>query len=701
MKVFKSRLTKRFVITVILVVLFVLTSLYFVTVYVMNDSVRSQIEYRDELIAKTLGAQIETIIENAVDDMRQVSLIGDQDNAAEERYQVEIEKLISQDPLYLFIEVYDEDNQQLRTPDIPFSTAVDNQAVLDRLKWSKTKYISDMITLPDGRNTIAIAYPSLDREGDYTGAVIAYINLNILSDYLQKFSIGEEGLNAIVDRNGWILAHTDKEYIGTSIRKHEIGTYLKKERFGVWNGTIFEDSMYVSYRPLLLGDVGLIVSETIEQAMTPARKVALILLQGFLIVLALALILSTLGASRIVRPVTLLTKQVKEYKENKRDSFSDVHTNDEVEELSLVLSEMASSLQEKERSLFYILESIPYCVITTDKDGRIMTFNKGAENLTLYKREEVIGELIFDLPIKKNIREFILLKTLQEGKAFEEVESYIVDKNKQIHDVRIYSSMFTGKENEYIGSILVIRDVSELKKLEEYLKQSERLASLGQLTAGIAHEIKNPLSIIQAAGEAIQLELEDEEEIDNKMIQELTGDVLETSERMNKLLTDFLKLTKDNDYSQTEYTVDIIQITDELVQLLRKKMNDHDVSVHCEYRTDEALVIGNKYKFSQALLNILLNSIQAMPDGGTIEVTVEDVESDWVLHISDTGDGIPESQMKWIFNPLYSTKPEGTGLGLSISHEIITQNGGKLWAESEVATGTTFSIQLPKAESSE
>src|SRR5690606_13337144 len=128
--------------------------------------------------------------------------------------------------------------------------------------------------------------------------------------------------------------------------------------------------------------------------------------------------------------------------------------------------------------------------------------------LTLFRREEVIGQSLFELPLKSNKEEFVSWKTLQEGRAFEEVESYIFDKDKRKHDVRIYSSLFRGDNDETIGAIVVMRDVGEIKQLERYLKQSERLASLGQLTAGISHEIKNPLSIIQAAVEAIQLELQ-------------------------------------------------------------------------------------------------------------------------------------------------------------------------------------------------
>ncbi|MDR7002232.1 ATP-binding protein [Neobacillus niacini] len=697
MNLFHSKLTKRYVITVLVVIVFILTLIYLVTVNVMNTSVRSQMEYRDELLAKSLGNQIESLFQNIIDNTRQISPIVDNGNRS--TYQHEIETIISRDSLYLFFEVYKRKNQLLRIPDVQLSDPDQVDAILKRLSWSKTSYISNLIELPDGRKTIAIAYPTLNEQGDFTGAIITYLNLNVLSDQLQKFSIGSKGMNAIIDRNGTIIAHTSNQFIGSSIENNEVGRNLAKERYGIWNGQIFNEKMVVSYRPLLLGNISLIVGEPIKQALTPASSVTKLLIQGFVSVFVIALVLAVFSASRVVRPVMSLIKQVQEYREGRRERFKPLQTRDEIEDLSLVLSEMATELREKERSMFYILESIPYCVITTDQDGKIRTFNKGAEELMLINRSEVLGRNILKLPIKHDVQESVLLKTLREGKAFEEVETQIVDEQKQVHDVRIYASLFKGEQDDHIGSLLVIRDVSDLKKLEEYLRQSDRLASLGQLTAGIAHEIKNPLSIIQVAAETIRLQLDDSSE-EREIIEELTDDILISSERMNKLLTDFLKLTKGKDKEKDNEAVliDLISIVDELLNLLRKKFNDQNVKVTRDYPANPSLVLGDKHRLTQMLLNVLLNSLHAMKSGGTISINLKDDLDFWQLSVSDTGEGIPEETLKWIFNPFYSTKPEGTGLGLSIVREIVIQHGGKIWAESVIHLGTTIHFQLPKGE---
>jgi PAS domain S-box-containing protein len=696
MNLFQSKLTKRYLLITLVVVLFVLSSIYWITVHVMNTSIQEQIKHRDDLIARTLSKRIGSMMRKIVNDMRIVSLYVLEDSENDRMfYASEMERIVSYDPLYMFIQAFDKNGKLLvKVPDVGNLSTVHLDNIQKRLTWSKTFYISNMMTLTNGRKTIAIAYPAVNHHGEYQGGVVAFINLNILSDYLKELKIEAHGMNAVIDREGSVIGHSNAKMIGLSLKHHSIGNYLYKEKSGIWQGDLFNQEMMVAYRPLLLGNMGLIVGEPVEQAMAPSRHVMVLLFQGFMIVLLIAIGLTVFGTSRVVRPIMQLIQQAKEYKENRRKSFDLIHTKDELQELTLTMDQMAKELTNKEKRLFYILESIPYGVITTDKNGKITTFNKGAEELTLFKSEEVIGKYIIDVPLKENAEEFISWKTLQEGKEFDEVESYIFDKNKKKYDVKLYSSLFRGEDNKLMGAILVIRDVSEMKKLEEYLKQSERLASLGQLTAGIAHEIKNPLSIIQAAADAIHLEIK-ESEMETSLIHEFTNDILESSDRMNGLLTDFLKMSKGEDDGARE-SVNLVHIVDELIYLLRKQLNDQDITVSRQYEVKEAIVYANKNRLTQVFLNVFLNSLQAMELGGTLSIRIRDHQTDWEVEIEDTGKGIPLSKIQWIFNPFFSTKREGTGLGLSIAHEIVIQHNGKVWAASTEGIGTALFVRIPK-----
>lgn len=656
----------------------------------MKESMRKEIENRNELLARSISSKTSFLFEKMVNDTRVISEFVKEDAYNnQELYVSEIERVLTKNPFYLFINVVDENEHAIATiPNVHSSSASMHQ-IIDRLKWSKTHYISNLITLDDGRRTIAIAYPLLNDKGDYKGAVISYVNLHVISEYLKQVKIGLEGINALVDRKGVILAHTNESFIGQQISDHPLGEFLEKERVGVWEGSIFGKYMLMAYRPIQAGSYGLIVGETIRQALAPTVQIQKLLLQGFIIVLLITILLTILGTSRVVRPIIHLIKQARIYKEGKKSHYEPLKTGDELEELSVTMDEMAKELQSKEQRLFYILESIPYGVITIDKDGKIMTFNKGAEKLTLFHREEAIGKLLIDLPLKKSIDDFIAWKTIKEGKQINELESYIYDKSGKKHVIRIYSSLFTGEDKKIIGAIIILRDVSEIKKLEEYLKQTERLAALGQLTAGIAHEIKNPLSIIQAAAEAIQLDIKD-----TSFVNEMADDILETTDRLNHLLTEFLKMAKGEEKENLVPT-NVVQVLNELLSLLKNQLNDKNIHVLQSYDSEQVMIMANPNKITQVFLNIILNSIQAMPEGGNLMIRIVDQEQSWVIEMEDTGIGIPPSKLEWIFTPFYTTKKEGTGLGLAIAYEIISQHNGKISASSD-EDGTTITVQFPK-----
>ncbi|QHE51112.1 PAS domain-containing sensor histidine kinase [Pontibacillus sp. HMF3514] len=687
-----SKLTKRYLIVAIIVAIVSLTAIYYFTTQLLFHSMREEIEYRNDLMAKSISKKTSFMFEKMVNDARVISEFY-RINDNQDLYREEMERIIVHNPLYLYMNIIDESGEPVSTIPNVHSSSASYKQIVERLEWSKTFYISNLIKLDDGRSTIALGYPILDETGAYKGAVIGYVNLHVLSEYLRQVKLGKKGVNALIDQNGTIIAHTNDYYLGKSLRSPTLKNYLYKSRFGIWRGELFGSEMLLAYRPIESGGFGLIVGESTDQALLPANNVQSVLLRGFIIALLVTVLFTFVGVSRVVKPITKLTNQAHQYKEGRRSSFDLIETGDEIENLSFTMNEMASDLRDKERRLFYILESVPYGVITTDQEGRVMTFNKGAEQLTLYKREEALGKYIIDLPLKATKHEFISWKTLKEGKQFHELESYIYDKEGKKHDVRMYSSLFTGDENQIIGAILVIRDVEEIKKLEEFLRQSERLASLGQLTAGIAHEIKNPISIIQAATEAIQFDLS-EEEIDEDLINEMTDDILETSERLNDLLADFLKMSR-GDMTENREKVNLVVLLNEILSLLRNQFEDRRIQLEKDYGVEEAYVLGDSSHLSQVFLNMILNGIQAIESQGTFKVKISDQETEWNIELEDNGGGIPESHLNWIFTPFYTTKNEGTGLGLSIAHEIVTQHGGKVEASSE-GDHTTMKIQLPK-----
>lgn len=695
-KLFQSRLIKQFLAKTLVIVLVVLILIYWLVIHVLESNVEQEVSYRDALLAKTMSKQMETLFNSMMNEIRMVTnYVSTSSQNEHDFFYAEMQRIIINNPLYLYVEAFDKHGHLLtRVPDIELDTTSELKAIQERLSWSKTRYISNLVSV-NQKEAVIISYPALNKHGDYVGGVAAFIKLNALSDFLNDLKVGDEGFLLLVDREGTIIAHSDPSMIGQSLTDHPLYDHIYKERYGIWQGDLFNEKMIVAYRPLPVGGIGLIAGETVNQALAPSNQVKSLLLQGFVIVLLLTVGLVLMGTSKILKPILQLIGQARAYKEGRRKQFDLTRHNNELDELTKVMGQMAQELSDKERRLFYILESIPYCVFTTDNTGRITTFNKSAEELLLFRKEEVIGKLVIELPIKENVEDFFSWKTLKQGVEFNEVESYIFDKNKKRYDVKLYSSIFRDEDDQPIGAILVMRDVSEIKKFEEYLRQSERLAALGQLTAGVAHEIKNPLSIIQAAAEAAELELKDGN-LNPTATLELISDILETTDRMNGLLLQFLALSKESDTEVEKTTVSLKSVLGEILHLLRNKFQDQNIKVKHFTESDHPYVYGDRNQLIQVFLNIILNSMQAMENGGYMDVRIRDKESDWEVQVSDTGEGIASSELHRIFNPFFSTKRDGTGLGLAVAHEIINQHNGKLWAESIEDEGTTLTIHLPK-----
>jgi len=556
-------------------------------------------------------------------------------------------------------------------------------------------FFSPLIDLPNGKKSIAIVHPILDDRGETVGGVSAYVNVETLSNYLYDLKIDKQGFNAILDESGTIVAHSDKAYIGTSLADHKLYDFLYKRRYGIIQDELFGGEQIVAYRPMKFGQMGLLGGEAVTQAMAPAQDVRNLLRTAFAVAMFLLGCLVIYGSTRVLRPILQLTRQAREYKENARTQFDLLTTRDELQDLSVVMDQMARELTEKERRLFYILESIPYMVITINNEGEITTFNKAAEKITHYRREELIGKPIIEIPFKDNKSDFLSWKTLKEGTEFHDVESYITDKYGNRYDVVIHSSLFRGEDNKVLGAILVVRDVSEIKKMEDYLRQTEKLAAMGQITASIAHEIKNPLSIIHAAAEAMEIEL-NEGAPDHRAVRELNRHILATLERMNQLLTNFLLLSK-KQTAENRSREDLIPIIEELLYLLRHRIREQRIAVERFYGPVSAEAWVSRNEMAQVFLNIILNALQSMGDsGGVLRIAVRDSGDMWTVEISDTGKGIHPHHLSRIFNPFYSTKPTGTGLGLSVAHEIVVRHGGTIRAESEEGRGATLILQIPK-----
>ncbi len=229
-----------------------------------------------------------------------------------------------------------------------------------------------------------------------------------------------------------------------------------------------------------------------------------------------------------------------------------------------------------------------------------------------------------------------------------------------------------------------------LRQTFDQLKQADRLASLGQLSAGIAHEIRNPLSSIKGSIEILEGEIP---QASSK--REFLKIIKEETARLNQIVAEFLKFARPPKPLMEQASVN--ELVESTLILLQKEAQQSGVEIRTELDERLPLVQLDRDQMRQVLLNIMLNGIQAMPGGGTLVVrtAASNVAREVGIEISDTGEGIAESDMDRIFDPFFTTKSQGSGLGLAISYQLVQSHGGRIEVRRNAAEGMTFRIELP------
>ena len=339
-----------------------------------------------------------------------------------------------------------------------------------------------------------------------------------------------------------------------------------------------------------------------------------------------------------------------------------------------------------------LLETMDNAVISVDNKGKIKTFNRKSEEIFGKKKEKVLNKDCQEVLNLNILEESIFKKCLLEKKNISQ-EIILEEKGLKKKILDLNSSFLTDESGEITGLVAVIRDVTEIKDLNEEVARHKRLAALGKLSAGIAHEIRNPLSSIRGLAQFVynSFSKTDERKEDlNTIIQEV--------DRLNKLVVqvlDFAKLQKPN---LTRFSLnDLIR---KITELFKLEIEDKQIKFSPELSPDISKIQADEDQVRQILMNVIINAIQAIPKKGEIKIKTEKTllkgEPAIKLIIEDSGIGIPEKDFTQIFDPFFSTKDEGSGLGLSIVYKLIEAHQGEIKVESKEGEGTKFVIFLPQ-----
>jgi len=357
-----------------------------------------------------------------------------------------------------------------------------------------------------------------------------------------------------------------------------------------------------------------------------------------------------------------------------------------------------------------ILTGIVDGVIVIDAGGQVLIWNRAAEEMTgIAATDAVGGNISFVLADNPAVAGQIE-KTFSTGRSYSDYEAELSIKHGTPRPVGLVTSVLTDSEGVLTGVILTIRDQAGVRDLKERMRRSDRLATLGMIAAGIAHEVKNPLVGISGAAQLMKAELQSGDKAGpgagrNKSLIEYLDVVLKEADRLNNVLEGILDFTRLKPREIKGHNIH--SILDRALVLNEESARQGGVVLTRLYDPSLPDIIGNRDQLIQVFLNIIKNAVEAMPDGGKLTVTTRmsdqftSVQADgkkhrlMVVKVSDTGRGIKQEHLNDVFTPFFTTKDRGVGLGLALSYQIIQEHLGTMRVESQEGEGTIFSVYLP------
>lgn len=457
------------------------------------------------------------------------------------------------------------------------------------------------------------------------------------------------------------------------------------------------------------------VALSLEPLASQIRQIQLVIAGMGILALIFGILLSYWTARRITRPLgQLMDATIEAAQGNLRQELK-VSTGDEVEVLaanfSTMMGEILSQRRQLENQLLEImhlqryteklLETMKDGLISVDMEGRLAVMNPASQEVLGLKGEVVRGCAMWELlsgipPLLKYLED--LRRSPKTAKSQEQI---FIEREGGTQVLLASSSLLADPDGVPLEIITNLHDITEMKKMESRMRQSERLAALGTLAAGMAHEIRNPLSAIKTFVQLLPRKVDKP-----GFLEKFNRTVPRELERINRLIEDLLELSRSPKYHFRQ--VDLRTLLEETMELFEEELRSWHIRQHSRISPDIPFVRADPDQLTKAFQNLIRNAVQAMPEGGDLWIEayrVHDRPTDgsgtesrrsWTaITFRDTGHGISQEHLKSIFNPFFTTKETGTGLGLAITHKVVTEHGGYMDVTSRRGEGTTFTVYFP------
>jgi len=355
------------------------------------------------------------------------------------------------------------------------------------------------------------------------------------------------------------------------------------------------------------------------------------------------------------------------------------------------LIEEARSVQ---RHLANLVEHAHDLIISTDAEGKIISWNPALERTSGYASDHVRGRMLFDL-FEESQRDDVIgtLRRLQARKVVSDQELDLKTRGGQRVRIAWSFSPICDEKALVTACVAIGRDLSERRALEMQLFQSEKLAALGVMAGGIAHELRNPLTICSSAAQFLEAEFPSS----TVLAQEGLAKITNATRRASAIIDALLRFASPSG-NQVEQ-VNLVAIVRDTLNLIASQAAVQNVRITQDFPSPVVPVLGDTNLLQQVAMNLLLNALQAMPGGGQLAVSLQSEGEEVLMLVRDTGYGIAPEVIGKIFDPFFTTRSnvKGTGLGLAVSYAIVQQHRGRIEVASEKDEGSTFTVHLPFA----
>jgi two-component system sensor histidine kinase HydH len=336
-----------------------------------------------------------------------------------------------------------------------------------------------------------------------------------------------------------------------------------------------------------------------------------------------------------------------------------------------------------------VVDHMPVGLIALDSSGKVASYNEIAEAILGRSSTETIGKMapeVLPPPIMG------LSKALDQDKRIIEREMDCPLDDGSVRPLDLSVSLLEGEDKTFLGHVILFRDLTEVRELQREIETSRRLASLGRLAAGIAHEIRNPLSSIKGFATYFReryRDIPEDQKTADVMIQEV--------DRLNRVIGQLLEFA--HPMAIQKKHADLRGLILHALKLVDKQVQEKAIQVETRLPPEVGTLPVDPDRLNQVFLNLFLNAVEAMDKGGTLSVTLsKDTQTPGArITVTDTGVGISSHDLEHIFDPYFTTRQSGTGLGLAIVHKIIESHHGEVKVESEVGKGTAVTVFLPGA----